>query len=223
MRIRFLAAAVVTAGALMATLTGAANASDNPAPSTPEAAFTIVCEAGDDQGAVAVRRLTDAELKDLQAKGGHWRKTTGPGQVTGGTGHLASVKVTEATDSVAATLTVPATTLDPSKQTEATESGPVKVTETTEAPDSVAATPAVPATPLDPSKQTEAEAAGITTVRAFPLKEGEGRLDVLSHGVRVTGKAEMAKAVPGAPLPEGVVVTCAQKAERAQESGEAGE
>ncbi|MEV4248123.1 hypothetical protein AB0J63_32510 [Streptosporangium canum] len=208
MRIRFLAAAVVTAGALMATLTGAANASDNPAPSTPEAAFTIVCEAGDDQG-VAVRRLTDAELKDLQAKGGHWRKTAGPGQATGGTGHLASVQVTEAT-----------------------ESGPVKVTETTEATettDSVAATPAVPttpalpATPLDPSKQTEAEAAGTTTVMVSPLKEGEGRLDVLSHGVQVTGKAEMAKAVPGAPLPEGMVVACAQKAERAQEPGEAGE
>ncbi|WP_031161753.1 hypothetical protein [Streptosporangium roseum] len=202
MRIRFLAAAVVTAGALMATLTGAANASDDPAPSTPEAAFTIVCEAGDDQGAVAMRRLTDAELKDLQAKGGHWRKTTAPDsvKVTGGTGHLASVKVTEVT--------------------EATET--TKATETTETTDSVPATPAVPATPLDPSKQTEAEVAGTTTVRVSP-QEDEGRLDVLSHGVQVTGKAEMAKAVPGAPLPEGVVVACAQKAERAQEPGEAGE
>ncbi|MEU7988425.1 hypothetical protein AB0B56_26510 [Streptosporangium canum] len=199
MRIRFLAAAVVTAGALMATLTGAANASDNPAPSTPEAAFSIVCEAGDDQGAVAVRRLTDAELKDLQAKGAHWKTT----------GHLTSVKATEVTEATEAP--------------EGTVPGLVKVTETAEATDSVPATPTVPATPLDPSKQTEAEAAGTTTVKVFPLKEDEGRLDVLSHDVQMTGKAETAKAVPGTPLPEGVVVACAQKAEKAQEPGEAGE
>ncbi|MET8334984.1 hypothetical protein [Streptosporangium canum] len=203
MRIRFLAAAVVTAGALMATLTGAANASDDPAPSTPEAAFSIVCEAGDDQGAVAVRRLTDAELKDLQAKGEHWRKTTAPAPVKG-TGHLTSVQATEVTEATEAP--------------EGTVPGPVKVTETT---DSVPATLAVPATPLDPSKQ--AEAAGTTTVKVSPLEEGESRLDALSHGVQVTGKAEMAKAVPGAPFPEGVVVACAQKAERAQEPGAAGE
>ncbi|MFD8532487.1 hypothetical protein ACFV0L_34245 [Streptosporangium canum] len=206
MRIRFLAAAVVTAGALMATLTGAANAADNPAPATPEAAFTIVCEAGDDQGAVAVRRLTDAELKDLQAKGEHWRKTTAPAlvKVTGGTGHLTSVQATEVTEAT--------------KAPEGTVPGPVQATEAT---DSVPATLAVPATPLDPSKQTEA--AGTTTVMVSPLEEDAGRLDVLSHGVQVTGKAEMAKAVPGAPLPEGVVVACAQKAEKAQEPGAAGE
>ncbi|MER5326424.1 hypothetical protein [Streptosporangium roseum] len=201
MRIRFLAAAVVTAGALMATLTGAANASDDPAPAPPEAAFSIVCEAGDDQGAVAVRRLTDAELKELQAKGGHWRKAIrrGPVKVTGGTGHLASVKVTEATEA------------------------PDRVPATTEAPDWVPATPAVPATPLDPSKQAEAEVAEATTVTVSPLEEGETRLDVITDDVRQTGRAVAAKDVPGAPLPEGVVVACAQKAERAQEPAKAGE
>ncbi|MER5420725.1 hypothetical protein [Streptosporangium roseum] len=214
MRIRFLAAAVVTAGALMATLTGAANASDDPAPApaTPEAAFSIVCEAGDDQGAVAVRRLTDAELKDLQAKAGQWRKTVGHGpvKVTGGTGHLASVKVTEATGP------------GPVKVTETTEA-PDRVPSTTEAPDWVPATPAVPATPLDPSKQAEAKAAGATTVTVSPLEEGETRLDVISDDVRQTGRAAAAKGVPGAPLSEGVVVACAQKAERAQEPAKAGE
>lgn len=212
MRIRFLAAAVVTAGALMATLTGAANASDNPAPATPEAAFTIVCEAGDDQGAVAVRRLTDAELKDLQAKGEHWRKTTASAPVKV-TGHLTSVQATEVTEATEAT--------EATKAPEGTVPGPVQATETTEATDSVPAMPTVPATPLDPSKQTEA--AGTTTVMVSPLEEDAGRLDVLSHGVQVTGKAEMAKATPGAPLPEGVVVACAQKAEKAQEPGAAGE
>ncbi|ACZ83159.1 hypothetical protein [Streptosporangium roseum] len=222
MRIRFLAAAVVTAGALMATLTGAANASDDPAPATPEAAFTIVCEAGDDQGAVAVRKLTDAELKDLQAKAGHWRKAIGHGpvKVTGGTGHLASVKVTEATGP--GPVKVTETTEAPDRVPSTTEA-PDRVPSTTEAPDWVPATPAVPATPLDPSKQAEAEVARATTVTVSPLEEGETRLDVISDDVRQSGRAAAAKDVPGAPLSEGVVVACAQKAERAQEPAKAGE
>jgi hypothetical protein len=222
MRIRFLAAAVVTAGALMATLTGAASASDDPAPSTPEAAFSIVCEAGDHQRTVAVRRLTDAELKDLQAKGGHWRKAVEAGSVeaTRDTG-AGPVKITETTKATEATESTESTeSTEATKATESTEAAKV-----TEATDSVAATLAVPATSLDPSKQ--AEAAGTTTVRVSPLEEGGSRLDALSHGVLLTKVT--AEAAPGTPLPEGTVVACARKAEKAEaaekaeEPGEAAE
>ncbi|MBG0827034.1 hypothetical protein HS041_04555 [Planomonospora sp. ID67723] len=75
MRIRFLAAAVVTAGALMATLTGAANADTPDTPGTPspppsaEKGFSIVCEAGGDHPHITAHKLTDEEMKELAAEG----------------------------------------------------------------------------------------------------------------------------------------------------------
>ncbi|MFF5208589.1 hypothetical protein [Streptosporangium sp. NPDC000396] len=67
MRIRILAAAVVTAGALMATLTGAANAAGAPAPA-PSESFTVQCEGGG-QMTVTARKLSDAEIKELEGGG----------------------------------------------------------------------------------------------------------------------------------------------------------
>ncbi|GGS87165.1 hypothetical protein GCM10010156_52050 [Planobispora rosea] len=70
MRIRILAAATVTAGALMATLTGAASAA-TPEPSPPADSpgkgkiISVICEAGGDRPTVTVRELTDAEAEKL--------------------------------------------------------------------------------------------------------------------------------------------------------------
>ncbi|WP_449061634.1 hypothetical protein [Planomonospora algeriensis] len=80
MRIRFLAAAAVTAGALMTTLTGAANAAGTPSPAEsfessgatelavpatpPDGAISIACKGG--KGLV-IRRVTEAELERLRA------------------------------------------------------------------------------------------------------------------------------------------------------------
>ncbi|MEU4537519.1 hypothetical protein AB0G15_21920 [Streptosporangium sp. NPDC023825] len=70
MRIRMLAAAVVTAGALMATLTGAASADDTPAPAPlPEDGVVIIdCEGGG-QVTLTTRRLTEAEREKLEKEG----------------------------------------------------------------------------------------------------------------------------------------------------------
>ncbi|MER6172908.1 hypothetical protein [Streptosporangium sp. NPDC001681] len=68
MRIRMLAAAVVTAGALMATLTGAANADDTPTPGPKEGTVQIQCEGGG-QATLITRRLTEAEIKELAKAG----------------------------------------------------------------------------------------------------------------------------------------------------------
>ncbi|GIH75247.1 hypothetical protein [Planobispora longispora] len=70
MRIRILATAVLTAGALMATLSGAASADtpETPAPpGSPEKGkiVSVVCEAGADKPTVTVRELTDAEAGEL--------------------------------------------------------------------------------------------------------------------------------------------------------------
>ncbi|MGS2644299.1 hypothetical protein [Streptosporangium sp. LJ11] len=69
MRIRMLAAAVVTAGALMATLTGAASA-DTPTPTPlPKDDVVIVdCEGGG-QVTLTTRRLTEAEREKLEKEG----------------------------------------------------------------------------------------------------------------------------------------------------------
>jgi len=70
MRIRMLAAAVVTAGALMATLTGAASA-DTPTPvPLPKdgVALRVDCEGGG-RISLTTRTLTEAERKELE-KGG---------------------------------------------------------------------------------------------------------------------------------------------------------
>ncbi|MEV4750284.1 hypothetical protein AB0K21_28305 [Streptosporangium sp. NPDC049248] len=68
MRIRMLAAAVVTAGALMATLTGAASADDTPTPAPMEGTVQIQCEGGG-QATLTTRRLTEAEIKELEKAG----------------------------------------------------------------------------------------------------------------------------------------------------------
>ncbi|WP_030920846.1 hypothetical protein [Streptosporangium amethystogenes] len=68
MRIRMLAAAVVTAGALMATLTGAANADGTPTPVPWEGTVQIQCEGGG-QAILTTRRLTEAEIKELAKAG----------------------------------------------------------------------------------------------------------------------------------------------------------
>ncbi|GGL34038.1 hypothetical protein [Planomonospora parontospora] len=91
MRIRFLAAAAVTTGALMTVLTGAAGASGTPAPAEssassglavpavpaapPEGAVTIACRGG--KGFVT-RALTEAERERLRAEG---RRRAGDGEV----------------------------------------------------------------------------------------------------------------------------------------------
>ncbi|MBG0814294.1 hypothetical protein [Planomonospora sp. ID82291] len=82
MRIRFLAAAAVTAGTLMVTLTGAANAAVTPPPAEsfdssgtssfavpatpPDGTVTIACKGG--KGFVT-RALTEAEAERLRAEG----------------------------------------------------------------------------------------------------------------------------------------------------------
>ncbi|MET8051946.1 hypothetical protein ABZU75_30530 [Streptosporangium sp. NPDC005286] len=68
MRIRMLAAAVVTAGALMATLTGAASADNTPMPGPQEGTVQIQCEGGG-QATLTTRRLTEAEIKELEKTG----------------------------------------------------------------------------------------------------------------------------------------------------------
>ncbi|MFI6457415.1 hypothetical protein ACIBF6_38395 [Streptosporangium amethystogenes] len=68
MRIRMLAAAVVTAGALMATLTGAASADGTPTPAPREGTVQIQCEGGG-QVTLTTRRLTEAEIKELEKAG----------------------------------------------------------------------------------------------------------------------------------------------------------
>ncbi|MFF3437872.1 hypothetical protein [Streptosporangium sp. NPDC002721] len=71
MRIRMLAAAVVTAGALMATLTGAASAdtpTPAPAPLPKEGVVLIQCEGGG-HVTLTTRRLTDAEREKLEKEG----------------------------------------------------------------------------------------------------------------------------------------------------------
>lgn len=66
MRIRMLATALVTVGALMGTLTGAANADGTPAPEDDVVLFT--CEGGG-QVAVRVRTLTRAEIEKMEKEG----------------------------------------------------------------------------------------------------------------------------------------------------------
>lgn len=70
MRIRMLAAAVVTAGALMATLTGAASAdgTPTPAPLPGDGVVLINCEGGG-QVTLKTRRLTEAEREELEKAG----------------------------------------------------------------------------------------------------------------------------------------------------------
>ncbi|WP_326646271.1 hypothetical protein OG884_16695 [Streptosporangium sp. NBC_01755] len=68
MRIRMLAAAVVTAGALMATLTGAASADDTPTPAPKEGTEHIQCDGGG-HVTLTTHRLTEAEIKELEKAG----------------------------------------------------------------------------------------------------------------------------------------------------------
>ncbi|WP_433248421.1 hypothetical protein ACQPYK_00490 [Streptosporangium sp. CA-135522] len=232
MRIRFLAAAVVTAGAMMATLTGAANASDTPAPvpaPSDRTAVTVVCQGVADQDTVTVRRLTEAEIKDLQAKGGMWEKAKG-GVWEKSNESTEPTPTEPGTPSTSSVPAVPAPSLDPSKRAEAGEvrvfslregearlekglSDDVRVTE------AVPATPTVPASPLDASKP-----AG--EVRVFSSRDGEVHLEKgLSDDVRMA-EAVPATAVPGTPLD---VIACpladmkaeAQRSEEAQKSEEA--
>ncbi|MFI6509873.1 hypothetical protein ACIBCT_19900 [Streptosporangium sp. NPDC050855] len=66
MRIRMLATTLVTTGALMATLTGAASADGTPDPG--DGAVLVTCEGG---GAVAVRvkAFTEAEIEEMKKAG----------------------------------------------------------------------------------------------------------------------------------------------------------
>ncbi|MGC5009891.1 hypothetical protein ACLQ2R_03915 [Streptosporangium sp. DT93] len=66
MRIRMLATALVTTGALMGTLTGAASADGTPAPE--DDAVVFACEGGG-QVAVRVRTFTRAEIEKLEKEG----------------------------------------------------------------------------------------------------------------------------------------------------------
>ncbi|MEU8382992.1 hypothetical protein [Streptosporangium sp. NPDC048865] len=74
MRIRMLAVATLTAGALMATLTGAASADGTPTPApVPSSASVadvvlIQCEGGG-QVTLTTRRLTEAEREKLEKEG----------------------------------------------------------------------------------------------------------------------------------------------------------
>ncbi|GAA4182793.1 hypothetical protein GCM10022252_09290 [Streptosporangium oxazolinicum] len=73
MRIRTLAVAVVTAGALMATLTGAASAATpTPAPVptlTPGNGVVLIACEGGGQVTLVTRSLTEAELKEMKESG----------------------------------------------------------------------------------------------------------------------------------------------------------
>ncbi|MEV4377508.1 hypothetical protein [Streptosporangium sp. NPDC049644] len=88
MRIRMLAAAVVTAGALMATLTGAASADDTPMPAPREGTVQIQCEGGG-QATLTTRRLTEAEIKELEKAGASPAVPSGrAGEAAAPSGHV---------------------------------------------------------------------------------------------------------------------------------------
>ncbi|GII04820.1 hypothetical protein [Planobispora takensis] len=83
MRIRILAAAVVTAGALVTVMTGAAGAATSATPPSPavpveEGDFVIVCEGGEgSEGHVVVtrHRLADDEVRRLKGKAKKFRES----------------------------------------------------------------------------------------------------------------------------------------------------
>ncbi|MGJ6965260.1 hypothetical protein ACSDR0_25455 [Streptosporangium sp. G11] len=104
MRIRMLAAAVVTAGALMATLTGAASAdTPTPAPLPGDSVVLVDCEGGG-QVTLMTRRLTEAEREELEKSGAALAVPALPalpsGQ-TGGFGKTEAGRVTIAEDVLA--------------------------------------------------------------------------------------------------------------------------
>lgn len=188
MRIRMLAAAVVTAGALMATLTGAASADDTPtpAPLPGDGVVLIDCEGGG-QVTLTMRRLTEAEREKLEKEG-----------------------------SALAVPAVPALPAVPSGKAGVSgkaEAGHVTITEDTRSvrPDAEPSTlPALPdgttppkavdvtvAQPLPEGAQKPGEAAMLST--AVPAPEGAAVTEV-----RVAGKLSE----DGVPT-----VTCAKKAE----------
>ncbi|MDP9864208.1 MULTISPECIES: hypothetical protein [Streptosporangium] len=193
MRIRYLAAAVVTAGALMATLTGAANASDAPAPTAPAETVAVTCE-GAEGHAVLARKLTEAEVKELQAKGGTPAKATMPATGMKIDKLPEGAEIPEFPEGVTVT-----------KLPDGTEIA--KLPEGAEAPglpDVVKAVPALPATPLDSSERAGTEKGGILSP-----KDDE----TVAARVLPAEEVEVGKAVPPA---EGVIVTCS-KAERAED------
>ncbi|GAA3411653.1 hypothetical protein [Streptosporangium vulgare] len=194
MRIRMLAAAVVTAGALMATLTGAASADDTPtpAPLPGDGVVLIDCEGGG-QVTLTTRRLTEAEREKLEKEG-----------------------------SALAVPAVPALPAVPSGQAGVSgktgvsgkaEAGHVMITEDTRSvrPD------AEPSTlPALPDGTTPPEAVDVTV--AQPLPEGAqkpGEAAMLSTAVTAPeGAAVTEVRVAGKLSEDGVpTVTCAKKAE----------
>ncbi|GIH93807.1 hypothetical protein ACFFMN_16355 [Planobispora siamensis] len=78
MRIRILAAAMVTAGALVTVMTGAASADTSTTPVPPavpaeEADFVIVCEGGEGHVVVARHRLADDEVREIKLRAKKFR------------------------------------------------------------------------------------------------------------------------------------------------------
>ncbi|WP_436758170.1 hypothetical protein [Streptosporangium sp. V21-05] len=189
MRIRMLAAAVVTAGALMVTLTGAASADGTPTPApVPLAGDGVVlvdCEGGG-QVTLTTRRLTEAEREKLEKEG--------------------------------SALAVPALPALPSGQAggepRKAEAGRVMITEDVRAVRPDAEPPALPdgATPPEAAKVMTARPLPEGAPKAGEvavLSKAESALKgVAITEVRVAGK-----------LSEGDVptVTCVNKAEKAEE------
>ncbi|MER5644837.1 hypothetical protein [Streptosporangium sp. NPDC002524] len=197
MRIRMLAAAVVTAGALMVTLTGAASADGTPPPApTPlpgDGVVLINCEGGG-QMTLTTRPLTEAEREELKK--------------------------------AAPTLTVPAVPAVPAlpsgqaaeggKGAEGGKAGKAEAGRVTITEDVRAVRPDA-APPVLPDGATPPKATDVTV--ASPLPEGaakRGEVAMLSTAVPAPGGAAVTEVRVAGKLSEGgtPTVTCAKKAEK---------
>ncbi|WP_326826676.1 hypothetical protein [Streptosporangium sp. NBC_01756] len=223
MRIRFLAAAVVTTGALMATLTGAASASSEPAPSVSETITVTTCGGPDGKGSVTARRLTEAELKDLRAKGPATARRLTDAEIEDLRAESPMMhRLTEAElKDLRAKGSVAARRLTDAEIEELRAKRKVWA-EATGATDAVSVTPAVPATPLDPPTSAEIKDAGAHVVFALPTEEGEDLSGELRDAVQPAKEAPAGRVARGRALPKGMVV-CELKDEKAEKAGEPGQ
>ncbi|WP_440101189.1 hypothetical protein [Streptosporangium sp. H16] len=189
MRIRMLAAAVVTSGALMATLTGAASAdTPTPAPLPQDGVVIVDCEGGG-QVTLTTRRLTEAEREKLEKEGSALAVPAVPAVPSGQAGELGKPeagRVTIAEDILA---------VRPDAEPPALPEGAI--------PPKRVRVMAAPALPEGVQKPGEpGEVATLST--AVPAPEGAGITEI-----RVTGKH------PEGDVP---TVTCVKKAgEKAEE------
>ncbi|WP_433370138.1 hypothetical protein [Streptosporangium sp. CA-115845] len=201
MRIRMLAAAVVTAGALMATLTGAANADDTPTPGPKEGTVQIQCEGGG-QATLITRRLTEAEIKELAKAGSLPAVPTVPAvpavpsgradDAGGPSGHAMIFKGGQAEGEDAKALLPLPEGVTPGKDVK------------------VMAAPSVPAAPGAP------EAVAMTVIlkdvsEGAERVEGAEKAEKVEAAERVEGLGGAAVKVTSTPAEGAPVVTCATK------------